>query len=117
MHEKDTGSRTIYVYFYCNSRLARYNLSKECVVSCLKILNLLYIEFLTIKNYLLKSLYLAFLMIKLEISNVVIMIDYSLAVVFPKIYPGHTYYQAKIFFLKSASLLFLSISNSTLGIV
>ena len=51
-----------------------------------------------IKNYLLKSLHFAFLMIKLEISNVVIMNAYSLAVVFPKIYPGHTYYQAKIFF-------------------
>ena len=66
-----------------------------------------------IKNYLLKSLYIAFLMIKSEISNVVIMNAYSLAVVFPKIYPGHTYYQAKIFFLKSVSLPFLSISIST----
>ena len=36
------------------------------------------------KNYLLKSLYLALHMIKLEISIVIIMTDYSLAIVFPK---------------------------------
>ena len=52
-------------------------------------------------------------MVKLEISNVLIVTDYSLAVVFKEIYPGHTYYQAKIFLLKSVSLPFLSISIST----
>ena len=82
-----------YRYSYFDSRLARCNLSKKCVVSCLKILTIIAIEFLTITYYLLKSLYLPLLIIKSEISNVIIMTNYSLAVVFPKIYPGQTEYE------------------------
>ena len=51
----------------------------------------------------------------LEIINVIIMISHSLAVVFPKIYPGHSWYQAtKIFFI-FLSLLFLANSNAYIG--